>query len=455
MIEIAQIQKKGIVVIVIIGLMLGFLVTMSKAKKEGENSVDKTMYKTIDAVPGCEFSVDRLSSDTSTAVMEISKSVNFLDYETYTFRNGEDLYLIFNMENFIVIAKKGTTFNFSQMDVSESFSKNSLQGIWFEARDKVEKKGNTYTVDVLAQVVITNTLYNDFAGKLVTIEQDGQEWALFAGYVKEDYAPMVDYVSTTFKYKEENLVNAESFEVNIEEGITIADNSSAEREEISENQTESQVAKENAEKEEPEKEEQQEDTAESTETSVQEQQDTLVADSTIREVTDNINTAYSSNIYSMLPQGSIGYMDIFNEDLAKSEGAYIKITGIYDEQETQDLISAYEKRTNDNLYQNFEVPDNCHLEAMQYDVRYTSETYSYVNIKLTGLDGDVLRYRGMPYDAKTYDIPSVLSEENDWISGNMVFYIVPDGCMDYALSCSGIMSTKETRPAWFYISTRE
>ena len=426
MIEIIPKNKKGLILIVCAFLVLLLLVCLLFFSDENKVSIDKNDYKTISSVMGCEFSVNRTSSDTATAVMEISKDIPFTDYESYTFKNGEDLYLLFNMNNYIVAVKKGTSFSLSSADVSESLKKHSLQGIWFTPIDNVKKKGNTYTVDVTAQVVITNTLYNDFTGKLVTIEENGEEWSMFAGYISEEYIPMVEYVVTTLTLTEDENLSTEKFEVDMDEGIIIVE------EESTEPASEEEAASES-----------------------EESEASLSADNIVQTEKEEENKAYSSNMYSMLKQGSVGYMDILNEDTGNMEGAYIRINEVYNQEMTQELLADYEERTGDSGYRLLEIPQNCHLEAVSYDVRYTSDTHSYIDIKLVGVDGDIFRYRGMPYSSKTYDLSGEKIKENDWVTGGVVMYVVPDGCMEYAFNCSGVVNNKDVRAAWFYISTRE
>ena len=407
-------QKKTIIIAGAVLLAVIMIVTVL-GKIEKEPKVDSNLFKEVTDIPGCEFAVNRNSSDTATTVMEISKTINFLDYETYRFCNGEDLYLLFNMNRYIIAVKKGTSFNLSETEPAVAFQNNSLSGIWFEVAEdaKLKKKGNTSTIEVTAQVVITNTLYNDFTGKLITIEKDGEEWTMFAGFVHaedEESIAMVEYISSTFQASEVAQVAQADFEVNIEEGIKTEEASA--KEDVSEEISE--PASEPEDKEEIDAEE----------------SETLTASSTQREVEDNVNTAYSSTVYSMLPVGSIGYMDILNEDIGKTEPAYIKVLEIHDEAETQKLIAEYEAQTGNKIYSTMEIPAGCHIEAVSYDVRYTSENWSYVDIKLCSLSGEELRYRGMPYSSKTYDICKPLKENNDWVQGYTAFYIIPYGCTE-------------------------
>ena len=52
--------------------------------------------------------------------------------------------------------------------------------------------------------------------------------------------------------------------------------------------------------------------------------------------------------------------------------------------------------------------------------------HGYVNVKLRGMDGENLKFRGIAYSQRTYDI-SV--SDTEFYS----FYAVPNGCREYVL----------------------
>lgn len=431
----------------IIALVAGFFYIKSK----NTSSVTANDFKLVTEVPGCEFEIDKTKIDTSTAVTEISKQINFLDYETYSFKNGTDVFIMFNMKRYVVVAKKGTSFNFSKKELSESLRENNLQGIWFSPieKEKVKKSGNKYTVKVNAEVVITSTLYNDFVGELTTFEKNGEEWALFAGYLNpedKEIVDMVEYVAKTFTPSEEYQVVRPDFTVDVEtDQVTSVANETVEVPvQITEDHNVDQITEEIKETVPTEEEKEESKPA-----------DSLSASANKREIIADETTAYSSSIYSMLPVGSIGYMDILNEDVGKMEPAYIKITNIFSEEEAMDMVRTYSERTGKTIYDSFEIPDNCHLEALSYDIRYTSQTQSYIDLRLVSLDGDTFRHRGMAYSNKTYDIPEEITLENDWYSGNIVFYVIPNGCNEYAVRCAGIINNDDNRPAWYKIVTKK
>lgn len=432
-------QKKGVLIgiAVVVVLVIAVVIFGSKSSNPKE---DNTAYKYIEDIPGCEFAVSKDRAEAATAVTEISKNVKFLDYETYSYRNGEDLYILFNMNDFIVIAKKGTSFNLSSTDVSESFANNNLQGIWFEETSKVKKKDNTYTVEVNAEVTITNTLYNDFKGKLVTIEDSEEEWALFTGYAyeRDDSEETVKYIASSFVTvsNEYDVTYDTVLDIDTCTVVDVAETVPQKETESSAEEVVEEVAVE-----------------EPSET-VSEEPDgeSLSAESTRRQVVEDESLAYSSTKYSMLPVGSIGFMQIENEDTTYPEIAYINVIGINDSEETAKLIEEYTSNPDNKKFMMPEVPEGCHLESVEYKVRYASNERSYVNIKLMGVDGDVLRYRGLPYSSKTYDINKEITEENDWYDGYVAFFVVPNGCTEYSICAGGVPSIDQS--AWYFVSTR-
>ena len=444
-------MKKYLPIIIGVIVVLTILGSILFLKFKNTSSVNQGDYRLVTEVPGCEFEIDKARIDTSTAVTEISKQINFLDYETYSFKNGSDLFIMFNMKNYVIVAKKGTNFHLSSSNLNETLKENDLQGIWFDPieKEKVKKTGNKYSVKVSAEVVITSTLYNDFVGELVTFEKDGEEWALFSGYQNPEDKEIVDmtkYVAKTFIPADTYQVVRPDFTVDVEtDQVTSVANETIETPVlITEEKSVDEITKELKEEITAETEEEEEKIS-----------DSLSASAKKREIIADETTAYSSDEYSMLPVGSIGYMDILNEDIGKMEPAYIKITKVYSEDETMSLLKEYTQRTGDNIYDNFEIPDNCHLEALTYDVRYTSQTQSYVDLRLASVDGDIFRHRGVAYSNKTYDLQNEITLSNDWHCGNVVFYVIPNGCQEYAIRCAGIINNDNTRPAWYKIVTKK
>lgn len=152
-------QRARISICVVIFLLISVGVIVRKNYgNEGIKREPREGYKIIYDVPGVSFEVKKELSDYATAVMEISKNADFRDTETYAFKNGKDTYLLFNINEYIVIVAKNTNFHFAETEVEAALSNNSIDGIWFSTygENPVRKEGNNqYVIQAQAQVVIT------------------------------------------------------------------------------------------------------------------------------------------------------------------------------------------------------------------------------------------------------------------------------------------------------------
>lgn len=504
--DIRMLLKDKKIILGGIGMVLIVLIVIIAGTKSKADVPAKEGYKTITDVEGIKFDVDKTLSDASTAVLEISDRIDFIDYMTYSYKNGEDTYLLFNIQKFIVVAKKGTCFNFRENGVEKSLEENSLNGIWFAPTGKipaVSAEGKPYSIEVEGQVVITNNIYNDFYGTLTIMTKDGEEWSLFAGVTtkgKESLGNMVSYVTESLSFYEREDGVMENYEVSVDDGSfsnvtesiqiteTVPDPGEDSRaDETVPDPVETPIPTEKVENpatDMPEEttppeveeikdivelpEETQEEPQEEPADIPQEQpEDDVPKEEPPKTVTIEEDTrfsignnqssieiandkAYTSSIYFMLGIGNAGYMDVFSEDLLTLEGAFIRPVRLIDAAEAKELVDAYCK-SESGCYDSLSAPDGCHFEAIEYDVKYSTQK-DYTNIRLCGLDGDTLKFRGIAYSQRTYDILSD-TQKDGWYCGNICFYIVPNGCKEYALKCGSGTERNGGYNAYYRITT--
>ena len=467
----------GIIALIIIFLLISRLFSHDTKADVREG------YKTILDVPGVQFEIKKDLSDYSTAVMEISKSVNFIDYQTYSYKNGQDTYLLFNIRNFIVIVTKGTDFNFATNGVTESLSKHSINGIWFSesGKDAVKTSSSSrYEVQVDAQVVITNAIYNDFCGTLTTLQKDGEEWTMFAGCVKgtsKEYEDIMSYISETFCFCEDNQFIAGAYTVD-EEGhfeavpeeqepiqvvekpevdsnptVTPSDEKipviTAAPEVPTETPVPTRVPEATKSPETTKAPEVTEApavtntpvptrTPEATKTPssslpvLETDNGTFTLKGNQKNIKKEKDKVYTSSIYNMLSLNDTGYISIMGDETGGFQEAYVKEVKVYDAEETEKLIQTHIDSGN-SYYTGMEAPTGTHFEAVQYQVNFLDEPATYVNISMCGLDGEDLRYRGIIYSHMTYDINENISDDGDWVTGYVAFYAVPNGCDEYVI----------------------
>lgn len=194
--------------VVVVAVAIYFLTTPGK-ETTGVQNVEG--YSTITSVAGCTFMVNGNFTDKATAVTQISEGVNFEKGSFYSYKNGKDQYLLFNLDNsgIVVAVEKGTNFHLEKAeDPVAAVKESDIMGIWFGTDKeglKLDKGGSRCDGHVTAQVVITNDLYNDFIGRIVTLNNGSEEWSMFVGI------PGNRYKNMTKKAKEGIDVIADSF----------------------------------------------------------------------------------------------------------------------------------------------------------------------------------------------------------------------------------------------------
>lgn len=478
-----------VLLVAVIFILLNSATTKAKAQTGGREG-----YTLVEAVPGVAFEVNENLANYATAVLEINQDVDFIKNASYSYKNGTDTYMLFNMSQYIVVAKKGTNFNLKNKDVTESLEKNSLNGIWFNNPSNVSKGENRCSADVVAQVVITNTIYNDFAGKLVTLTDGEEEWSLFVGSVNaqdEAMAEMIKYVSNTFRA--DASVNGDSaavYEVDEEDGaklkevetasitIKVLDNeekSEASVEEVKEEPTVERIEEKKEEpitepvkEEEPKeesKEEPKEDSSAKEETPKVEpvvepepepepepqkeetatpiiepakeieivKDHVLVTESNQKKPQYKEDKVYTSSIYSMLEVGQTCFVTASDQVMGGFKDVYIRLDKVNNEETTKKLIDDYIK-SGRAYYDKMEAPLGTHWESVSYSIKADNPDNFYINSRFVGLDGEKLKYRGISYSMKTYDINNISKASDGFSTGYVAFYAVPNGCFDYAIA---------------------
>lgn len=442
--------KKIIIAAAAILILFMIVTTIAKAISNGKVT-ERDGYKVIKDVQGIEFQVKKEFSDYSTAVLEISRNVDFSDYQTYSYKNGTNTYLLFNMNSYIIIAKKGTEFDFLNMGVEESLSVNSLDGIWFTPRGKnpvIESSANKYIISVTAQVVITPLVYNDFTGTLTTITNAGEEWTLFAGTVSratDTYVDAIEYTASTIIPVEMGTVENIGYAV----VDSINDDGETEIAVGSEDSADIEVYPGTVDGPQPSP---GPDVAAADDGGA-EPDAGIFQENQVRQDLEQ-GKVYESSPYAMLGVGNAGIVSIMNENGGGYTDAYIRIDQLYSKEETKELIQEYIS-SGASYYTEISAPDGTHFEAVSYSIKYLDPTPSYVDIKLCGLDGEDLRYRGVIYSHSTHDIDNKVELVDGWGSGYICFFAIPNGCFEYALSCGPGIEKEDQHTSYFYISSKE
>lgn len=533
-----QIEKKDLIklvgVVVIAIALIAFALNHKRTSAEASNKLPDG-YTLVTSVPGVSFAVNTLLIDKATAVSQITDTMDFSRDDLYAYKNGEDKYLMFSLDQIVIASEKGTHFNFAN-NGADGLAESSVDGIWFSADQKkldLDSTEERSVATVTGGVVITDELYNDFTGKLVTVNDGETEYSLFVGlpgtkYKKlsknqkelietcvdsfglhtepekaqePDYEVVIsgnilnDTVSenntdeTTENTPEEigETVSSDSVSDNTVSADAVSDNTVSEDsiEEITEGTEEpdDEIIIEEAgetdtgatEEPVPEEEAIQEETEEITEEAEEVQEINEEPEDASPETEEHAaeenaepepkkeskgiqivktekkkrdkNTAYSSTKYSMLDINTTGLYELFDPSASTStvEEAAVTINCVYGSDSAEKLYNEFVPKVGDKP----ELLPGCHWEAVEYSLKYSGSNKPYTDLKFVGLDGEALKFKGIKYPMRTYEVAAGTEEDNTKRS-IVTIYAVPNGCLEYALKFGGDTLGK-IRSAYFEI----
>lgn len=475
-------------IIVVAVVAVGVFIAQMTTPKAAEPSVEqKSGYSTITSVAGCTFMVNSAFTDQATAVTQISEGINFDRQGFYSYKNGTDQYMLFQLDGIVVAVEKGTSFNFDDYkEKEEALNNSSIMGIWFGTdKDgiKYDKKGDRSESTVTAQVVITNDLYNDFIGKLICYEKDGEEWSMFVGIPGTRYKEIgkeakngIDSIAETFHLSDNSgeftepeyavvisgnnagqVVEAE--EIEVKEEVAPVSEPHEETSEITTEET--TVSEDTSADEAPDEpvvtdvpdetpvEEEQEETSEEIVPEVKPAQSTVSVKSTVRDNASD-DKAYTSSIYSMLGVGKSSIYDVKTGTGDGKTQLIAKLCNIQDSKTTSDLL--YQALLTDfTEIIAYDAPPGCHWESAVFDIKANGASVTpYTDVRFVGADGKALKFRGIKYSTRTYDLGCV-SDDGEWVKGYTVYYAVPNGCTEYVLRVGDGDDINGWQSAYYYV----
>ena len=424
-------KTKMLILLIVIVSVLIVVMCLFSGKKKSSDSTEESMpgYSQITDLPGTSFFVNSKFTDSATAITEISNDVELQSNQYYSYKNGKDKYILFDMNGIVVAAQKGTKFGLDKAsDKEKALTSASLMNIWFsDGTKKLDSvtSGNTTITKVAAGVVINDALYGDFAGELVNITNGKEEWSLFVGVPGEQYSDLsnnskkgIEAIASTFKFSNTSaLLDQDVYAVSVK--------GTNEKKKV--NTTVSEVK------------------ASDKGLSLSKQDTTEKKDT---------QKAYSSTPYNMLSVGDNGILSAFNDTTIAYEEPIINISAIHKGQDAIDIIKRFCKTTGDYKYT--DAPAGSAWEVAEYALDYHNcKAQDYVNVCLCGMDGGQLKYRGIKYEERTYDMPFEAKQNGDWIQHYYVYYAIPNGCTEYCLKAGESVSVTKDKAQAAYFKIKE
>lgn len=501
----------NIVVILTVSLMLG------GCGNSGIYEETKDGYRNISSIDGITFDVPESLINNSTAITMINNESEFESSQTYLFKDGEEKYLLFNMNSVVIAAQKGTSFDMS-MDNESLIGSGDVLGIWFEKDGKKLNMDGTQEkiiADVKGDVSITTEMYDEFYGSLAIVDSGTEQWSIFVGLTNENLVKdedkkreTIDHIVKSLKmtqaadkeetneekeaetttaeneteYNEFQTEDKESIdtlpetteidtdyetEVDIVEIIEVqetenADDSTQEAEEqkITENMTTEVGADDNIDDTEEAIQSTDEELETESHSGVQEieipsseYEEKETNDKNAENNSMNLNNQqitvnnsdepYLNDIYSLMPIGTTTIFSTYITSDNQPVKGQIKMNVVITGEEAKQFLARH------GIYD--AAPIGCEWNVAEYETDICPEE-AYINIKLRGVDGEALRYRGISYSKKTYDILCDVTESGSIYKNLYCYYAVPKGCRQYVLECGdGTINTGYDVYAGYYL----
>lgn len=457
-------------------------------------------YTTVSSVDGITFNIPLEFSSKATAVTRIANDQEFTTDGIYSYANGEDEYMFFCMDELVILANKGTSYNFSGTEVKESAlssssvidSMCSKLGKKFSYTESTDDGVYKIIGDVAENISITTELYGDYVGRLAVIEDGTTEWSVLAGVkgsslsdISKEQLAVIDTVVSSMKATHgENVIQTntpdydvvindrevteaaaseKSIPVSSEEPVEIEDVPVATEKPVEEDNKEDEVildlgdaGDEKEVKEEPQPEEATESETELSEKkteTVPEPEEPIKEEAAPEETEvaiastesdEKVRTnqkerdlteekVYSSGIYSLLKVGNYGIM-VGSDANGEVNYPVVHLKAVYSGNDAVEIVKKQAAST--TRYDYFEAPLGYSWQVAEYDIIYTGADPGHeIDVRMLGVDGNVLKYRGVPAPQRTYYVDYDIEDDsaNKTLRNVKVFYAVPNGCKEYVL----------------------
>ena len=413
----------------------------------------------------------------------------------------KDSYILFSITQMVIAVQKGTHFNFANTnDKDACLDQSSVMGIWTSKIDKKLKyddynKKGIYKIiaTVDAEVVITTDIYDNFVGQLATIQSGTDEWSLFVGVpgmsyeddVTKDEKATIEAVAKSFmpytnpnpeptyaviagdetlpNNGEDFLNSTEPSTEEMSEGETTESEPETEQEgsavETSETSAESSEISTDSSEIPAESSEIPEETSE-TEEETAAQRETRPANGEMVGLTLNNQRKaiiskdgiIDSSVFSFLDIGQTGSINAIEDGTGNTLEMAAKLRKVYKGTEAIQMIQDF-CASGKAGYEYTDPPVGTLWQVAESDLFIFNELEEmpYVDSRIVGVDGNLLKHAGITYTSRTYDMNWKATDD---FKGYMFYYAVPANCHEYVLSIGAGKNKNGYKSAYYLINDK-
>ena len=272
-------------------------------------------------------------------------------------------------------------------------------------------------------MTLTTELYGKYDGKFVYVESSGMECTMFVGANMEKYRKLSGSQEKLIEHIAKSLTitadEATGSDGQPSEDVSVMDSEDSQKET---NISDPVSAEEDA----TETKTETKSTKQENSGNEQSEQTFLHAESNQHEATGT-----ASDFYHQLKIGDVGRLEALDGSGKELKSTFVIVNDLYIKDDADKIIQEYCK-TDECPYEYSAAPDGYSWHAIEYTLSMSPEDL-YVDIKLEGLDGEKLKYRGVAASSMTHDIFYYMEKTEDGYSKLYCYYAVPNGCKEYTL----------------------
>ena len=248
--------------------------------------------------------------------------------------------------------------------------------------------------DAVGDVTLTTELYGKYDGKFVYVESSGMECTMFVGANMEKYRKLSGSQEKLIEHIAKSLTitadEATGSDDQPSEDVSVMDSEDSQKET---NISDPVSAEEDA----TETKTETKSTKQENSGNEQSEQTFLHAESNQHEATGT-----ASDFYHQLKIGDVGRLEALDGSGKELKSTFVIVNDLYVKDDADKIIREYCK-TDECPYEYSTAPEGYSWHAIEYTLSISPEDL-YVDIKLVGLDGEKLKYRGVAASSMTHDI---------------------------------------------------
>lgn len=184
----------------------------------------KNQYQEIHDIDGVSFLISKEVIQNSVPLSKLSKDAKYKSNYYYIYSEQPSNYMLFKVNGLLVAVQKETNFNFQAADRPLYALNKSVMGLSFKGDAslldyKSDSSGKT-VLNVTTKIAFNTEQTAEYSGKLIVLNQDSEEWAMFVGFPGKTYTDLnrlskmeIERISESFSLAQSKILQQDEYAI--------------------------------------------------------------------------------------------------------------------------------------------------------------------------------------------------------------------------------------------------